>query len=48
MAGRTSGQASLRQALLLSAAGTRVVFTVQVTDKAGHVSNLLFGSYIAP
>jgi hypothetical protein len=48
VAGRMSGQASLQQALLLPAAGTKVVFTVQVTDKAGHVSNLLFGSYTAP
>ena len=47
-AGHTSGTVSIQQSLVFPASGTKVPFSVAVTDRNGNVSNTLAGSYVAP
>ena len=43
-----TGRATLLQAVTLPAAGTTVAFAIFVTDREGHASNALTGSFVSP
>lgn len=47
-AGHTTGTVSIQQSLVFPASGTKVPFSVAVTDRNGNTSNTLAGSYTSP
>jgi hypothetical protein len=48
VSGETSGATGVQQSLLLPASGTRVTYTLAVTDASGTSSNTLTGSFVSP
>jgi hypothetical protein len=48
VSGRISGSAGLQQSLLLPPSGTRVSYSLQVSDAGGNASNVLTGSFVSP
>jgi hypothetical protein len=47
-AGHMTGTVSIQQSLVFPASGTKVPFSVTVTDRNGNTSNTLAGSYTSP
>jgi len=47
-ANQSSGSVGVQQTVAMPAAGTEVQFSVSVLDRAGHRSNELSGSFVAP